>query len=268
MVQKVFSDQIGNFVSIPYPPRRIISLVPSQSELLFDLGLDSEVMGITKFCVHPEKWFRLKPKVGGTKNFWLDVIDQIKPELIIGNKEENYEEGIKKLQLKYPVWISDIVTFQDALDMIKTVAEMTGKETEGLSIISNIHSSFNQLLQPAHKQRALYLIWRNPWMGIGKQTFIHSMLEKAGFANVLVNHERYPELTDLDIKSLNPEVVFLSSEPFPFKEDHVTEMKHLAPNAQIKLVDGEMFSWYGSRLIKAPDYFNKVWSSLQNENQL
>ena len=268
MEQKVCIDQLGNSVSIAYPPVRIISLVPSQTELLFDLCLDKEVIGITKYCVHPIEWSKRKLKVGGTKNFWFDVIDKIKPDLIIGNKEENYEAGIKELQLKYPVWMSDVVTVEDALDMIKAIAEMTGKETEGLSLTSIIQSSFKQLPTNKTKQRALYLIWHTPWMGIGRQTFIHTMLKKAGFDNVLEDYDRYPELTFTAIQKLDPEVVLLSSEPFPFKEKHVEEMRAILPKAQIKLVDGEMFSWYGSRLIKAPDYFNKVWSSLQNGHQL
>ena len=260
MERKVFVDQIGNIVSIPHSPSRIVSLVPSQTELLFDLGLDKEVAGITKFCVHPDALMAKKKKVGGTKNFWFDVIDQINPDLIIGNKEENYEEGIKQLQLKYPVWISDIITLDDALDMITAVAEMTRKESEGLKIVSDIQSAFNSVVT-TQKRRALYLIWHEPWMGVGGQTFIHSMLEKAGFINVLENCNRYPELTETHIQELNPEVVLLSSEPFPFNEAHVAEMRNILPNAKIKLVDGEIFSWYGSRLIKVPAYFNGLFAS-------
>lgn len=255
MEQRVFLDQLSNPVSIPYPPKRIISLVPSQTELLFDLGLRDEILGITKFCIHPHDGTNKILKVGGTKNFWFDVIDAIKPDLIIGNKEENYEAGIKQLQSKYPVWMSDIVTVEDALAMIKSIADITGKETEGLSITTAIQSSFTKLPINKTRLRALYLIWRNPWMGIGRQTFIHAMMEKAGFANVLENYERYPELTVADIQMLDPEIVLLSSEPYPFNEAHLAEMKALLPNTNIKLVDGEMFSWYGSRLIKAPDYF-------------
>lgn len=256
-------DQIGNIIYIHHSPVRIVSLVPSQTELLFDLGLDKEVAGITKFCMRPDVWMTQKKKVGGTKNFWFDVIDQLNPDLIIGNKEENYEEGIKQLQLKYPVWVSDIITLDDALDMIKAVAEMTGKEIEGNSVLSNIQTSFNHLPVISKPQRALYLIWRNPWMGIGKQTFIHAMLEKAGLSNALKNYDRYPELTEKEIQELNPEVVLLSSEPFPFNEEHLAEVKAILPNAIIKLVDGEMFSWYGSRLIKAPAYFNDLFATGQ-----
>lgn len=257
MSQRFFTDQLGNKISVPFPPKRIISLVPSQTELLFDLGLDKEIVGITKFCVHPDNWLEKKQIVGGTKNFWFDVIDRLSPDLILGNKEENYQEGVTQLQAKYPVWMSDIVTFDDALEMIRTIGKVTGKGTEGISLVSKIKTAFN-LSVVAQNQRTLYLIWRNPWMGIGKHTFIHAMLQKAGFINVLESKDRYPELIDKDIRELNPDVIMLSSEPFPFTEEHMTEVKSIVPNAIVRLVDGEMFSWYGSRLMKAPDYFNSL----------
>ena len=256
-MERIFIDQVGSTVSIPSTPTRIISLVPSQTELLFDLGLDKEVVGITKFCVHPEEWLGMKQTVGGTKHFWFDRIDQLQPDLIIGNKEENYLEGIERLQTKYPVWISDVITFDDSLDMIRMISEITGKKEEGFSLVSKVNSSFEEI-EHLQKKRALYLIWCNPWLGAAGQTFIHTMMEKAGFVNVLRERERYPELSIEDIRTLNPEVILLSSEPFPFKEEHAIEMKALLPNAEIKLVDGELFSWYGSRLIKAPAYFNKL----------
>src|SRR6478736_9159490 len=144
MDQRIFIDQLGNAVSIPHPPSRIISLVPSQTELLFDLGLNEEVVGITKFCVHPREWLGTKKIVGGTKSFWFDQIDQLQPDLIIGNKEENYQEGIKQLQIKYPVWISDVISFEDSFNMIRSISEITGKKDKGLATISKINSSFGK----------------------------------------------------------------------------------------------------------------------------
>ena len=177
MEHRTFKDQVGSAVSIGHPPSRIISLVPSQTELLFDLGLDKEVIGITKFCVHPEEWLHAKQIVGGTKNFWFDKIEELEPDLIIGNKEENYLEGIERLQLKYPVWISDVITFEDSLDMIRMISEITDKKDEGFSIVSKIESVFQEI-KSAQKLRALYLIWRNPWLGAAEQTFIHTMMER------------------------------------------------------------------------------------------
>ncbi len=249
-----FTDQLGQAIELKDPPSRIISLVPSQTELLFDLGLEEEVVGITRFCVHPGSWFQSKTKVGGTKNFQLDKIDSLSPDLIIGNKEENDRERIEKLKGKYPVWMSDIVTLEDALSMIQSVGAIVQKEPQAKTIIQQIREGFKG---PGVKSpmRVLYLIWKNPWMVAGKNTFINSMLEQIGLLNVL-QEERYPVLTDEAILELSPEVILLSSEPYPFREKHVDELKKLVPGARIQLVDGEMFSWYGSRLIKAPDYFN------------
>lgn len=246
---------MGNVLSLELPLKRIISLVPSQTELLYDLGLDQEVVGITKFCVHPPHWLKEKPIIGGTKKFHFETIDRLQPDLIIGNKEENYREGIELLQKKYPVWMSEIVTLDDALSMIFSVSEIAGKQSSGASIVERIRKSFEEM-EPT-KSSVLYVIWKKPWMGTGKGTFINSMLEIIGLENVLQS-ERYPELTEGEIKELNPEVLLLSSEPYPFQEEHIEELKRIVPRSKIILVDGEMFSWYGSRLLKAPDYFKSL----------
>ncbi len=250
-------DQMGNGFRIFEPPQRIVSLVPSQTELLFDLGLDEQVVGVTKFCIYPKEWRSSKSIVGGTKNFNFNVIDQLKPDLLIGNKEENYQEGISKLQQNYPVWMSDITTLGDAMTMIRSIARITNKKHEGIEMIGKIHLAFNSLniIKPL---RTLYLMWRDPWMGVGNKTFINSMIEKIGLKNVLESSERYPELSVNQIKELNPSIVLLSSEPFPFSEKHTNEVRKILPNARILLVDGEMFSWYGSRMAKAPNYFNSI----------
>lgn len=256
MAIKTYTDQLGNELVGDFPPGRIISLVPSQTELLHDLGLKEEVVGITKFCVHPSSWHSSKPKVGGTKTFLFDQIDVLKPDLIIGNKEENYREGIEALQARYPVWMSDIKNLDEALAMIRSVGELVGKKEKADSLASRITMQFKSLrLHPP--RRVLYLIWRKPWMAAGNDTFIHNMLEKLGLVNCL-SVPRYPELSNELIRELNPEVVLLSSEPFPFKEKHITEIQFLVPQASVQLVDGEFFSWYGSRLALAPDYFSSL----------
>lgn len=249
-----FTDQLQRTISFSYPPRRIVSLVPSQTELLFDLGLDEQIVGITKFCVHPLDKVKAKTKVGGTKNFNLDTIRLLQPDLIIGNKEENYHTGIEALEKEFPVWMSDIVTLQDALGMIQSVGKLTEKSLEADLLVERIRNSFSSIERRATCS-VLYLIWKSPWMAAGKHTFIDSMLSTIGLENVL-KETRYPELSDSQIQALDPEVVFLSSEPYPFKDRHITELKELLPNSSIQLVDGEMFSWYGSRLATSVDYFN------------
>ena len=250
-------DPSGNEVVFHFPPQKIISLVPSQTELLFDLGLETRVCGITKFCVHPKQWRNTKTIIGGTKNFWFDVIDEIKPDLIIGNKEENYKEGILELREKYPVWISDIVSLDDSLQTVKSIGEITDTSDKAADIARQIENSFS-LLKKFESQSVLYMIWRNPWMAVASNTFIHTMLSKMGLKNCLAEKSRYPELDVAEIKALAPDIIFLSSEPFPFQEKHIEELQQICPDARIMLVDGEMFSWYGSRLIQAPAYFNSL----------
>jgi len=238
------------------PALRIVSLVPSQTELLFDLALDNEVVGITKFCVHPEHWKESKTIVGGTKNVKLDVIDSLKPDLVIANKEENTKGDVEALMKKYKVWVSDVRNVDDAYKMIRTVGDLTDKRTEADVLVSEIKNSFSEIELPKIKS-ALYLIWRKPWMAAGSDTFINEMMRIAGFENVVVDI-RYPDLSDEQIRGLNPEFVLLSSEPYPFKEQHVDALKKLLPSSKVMLVDGEMFSWYGSRMREMAGYFEEL----------
>ena len=256
MKKKQSTDQLGRAIEFNFPPQRIISLVPSQTELLFDLNLADRVVGITKFCVHPPNWFLSKTKVGGTKKFNFDIIHSLHPDLIIGSKEENYEKGINELALKYPVWASDIISWEDALSMIKDIGNLVDENEKAELLLDRIKNKFEKV-NPVPVKRVLYLIWRNPWMAAGKNTFINTMLSKIGLVNCL-EVERYPELSVDDMRKLSPEVILLSSEPFPFQRKHIEELQSLLPDTKIILVDGEMFSWYGSRLLKAVDYFSAL----------
>ncbi len=238
-------------------PKRIISLVPSQTELLHDLGLEEEVIGITKFCVHPEKWFRTKTRIGGTKTIDIEKIKQLQPDLIIANKEENEKEQVEALQSIAPVWMSDIHTLEDALQMIRIVGDITFRKEQATRIAATIANNF-ATLHPIQEQSALYLIWRKPWMTIGKDTFIHHMMSHIGLRNVYEDLGRYPEISEENMKDRNPSLVLLSSEPYPFKEQHIAELQRILPEAKIMLVDGEMFSWYGSRLLYSTAYFKEL----------
>ncbi len=256
-----FPDQIGNTVSLSSSPKRIISLVPSQTELLFDLGLDEDIVGITRYCVHPKEKCARKPRIGGTKKFDFDLIDKLKPELILGNREENYKEGIERLLSKYPVWMSDIITLEDAYDMIVLVGEMVGRKAKADEIVSEIKSKMDGLENKAGIKVA-YFMWRKPYMVAGGDTFINEMIKKCGLVNVFENIERYPEVTLEQVEEAKPDIILLSSEPFPFKEKHFDEFREKSPSTKIMLVDGEMFSWYGSRLIKAARYFRELRKDL------
>ncbi|TDN40542.1 cobalamin-binding protein [Hymenobacter sp. UV11] len=252
------TDQLGRRVAVPFPPQRIVSLVPSQTELLFDLGLGNRVAGITKFCIHPPEARQTATIIGGTKNFDFDKIKALKPDLIIGNKEENYQAGIEELTAHYPVWLSDISTLPQALDMIKRVAFIAGEKERGEDMATEITASFASLTAPQPLIPAAYFIWRKPYMVAASSTFINDMLSRAGFRNVFAGLGRYPEITSEQLRAAAPERILLSSEPYPFGEKHVAELQEICPAAKIQLVDGELFSWYGSRLRLSAAYFNRL----------
>jgi ABC-type Fe3+-hydroxamate transport system substrate-binding protein len=248
-------DQIGVTVNVTNKPNRIISLVPSQTELLYDLGLREEVVGITKFCVHPNNWFKSKDRIGGTKKLNLDKIRDLDPDLIIANKEENTQEEIETLQKEFPVWTSDIHNLDSAVEMIDQIGVMTNCIPKAQQLIHQIFEAQGNLER--NNKRVLYLIWHDDMMGAGQGTFIDSMLNLAGFDNA-IQETRYPMLSLKEVHNLNPDFIFLSSEPFPFKEKHKLEYQAKFPDAHVVLVDGELFSWYGSRLLKSFDYFRKL----------
>ena len=253
-------------VEISSSPMRIISFVPSQTELLYDLGLNDEVVGITKFCIHPQHWLKEKTIVGGTKQLNHQKIESLKPDLIIGNKEENSKNDIELLMQKYPVWMSDINTLNEALQMIESIANITQTSQKGNQLIEKINHEF-ELLPHANqsKKRIAYFIWNKPMMVAGKDNFINSILSSLGFENVFANQlnsplisYRYPQITSTELAAAAPDTIYLSSEPFPFKDKHVQQFKAICPDAEIKIVNGEMFSWYGSRLSFAPTYFKTL----------
>lgn len=240
-------------------PKKIISLVPSQTELLFYLGLNEEVIGITKFCVHPQEWFHSKTKIGGTKNINTQKIKLLQPNLILANKEENVKEQIKIVEKIAPIYLSDVNTFDDALEMIKTIGTLTNKEQASKKLITEIQNKFSQLTTiQLPLITCCYLIWKEPYLTVGGNTFINAMLQKCGFKNIFEDEKRYPEISLKQLSSLNCEYLLLSSEPYPFQQKNIAEIQSYLPKIKIVLVDGEMFSWYGSRMLQAADYFKQI----------
>jgi ABC-type Fe3+-hydroxamate transport system substrate-binding protein len=267
MSDYLFTDQMNRKIQLDKQPIRIISLVPSQTELLYSLGLDEEIVGQTKFCIHPKEKHQTKTIVGGTKNIDFETIAILKPDLIIGNKEENDQKQMEYLMQHYQVWMSDINNLNEAYEMIDSLGKITGKLAAADQIIYQIKYVFkdleNYLLKLINYKKCAYFIWRKPFMVAGNNTFINYILEYLKFENVFLNEtERYPATNAVILAEKNPEIVFLSSEPYPFKQKHIDEIQHILPNAKILLVDGEMFSWYGSRLIKSAPYFKRLLAML------
>ncbi len=262
-------DQLGNKLLINFPPCRIVSLVPSQTEFLFDIGMNDEIVGVTRFCIHPSDKVRKREQIGGTKKFDIEKIRSLNPDLIIGNKEENYEEGITELSKHFPVWMSDVFTIRDSLDMMTELGRIVNRKGEAENLVNKIENGFasnpGKLKNGKKGRSCAYFIWRKPYMVAAGNTFIDNMLQMFGMKNVFSGLDRYPEIEPQLLVELDPDYIFLSSEPYAFGEKHFNEFKAFAPKAKVILVDGEMFSWYGSRLKMAPAYFADLNSRLVNE---
>lgn len=256
-------DQIGEKITLMGFPNRIVSLVPSQTELLYDLGLHQEVVGITKFCIHPAAWHLQKTKVGGTKNINLQKVKALRPDLIIANKEENTKEDILALREVCPVYTSDIQSLDDAYRMMTDTATLTNRRSQADNLIQTIRSQFSGIKPTLNHLRVAYLIWKNPYMAAGHSTFIHHILELTGMKNVFEHLPRYPQFSIEALQLLSPDVILLSSEPFPFSDKHISDFRLCFPDTQIALVDGEMFSWYGSRLQFTSQYLAHLADILQ-----
>lgn len=257
-----FIDQTGRSVSIAPSPKRIISLVPSQTELLYDLQLGDRVVGITKFCIHPTEWFRHKQRVGGTKTINIPIIQTLRPDLIIANKEENVKEQVNELCNHFPVWVSDINTLHDATSMIHSLGEICACDSVASEITKKIERGFDSFHPRKNKPSVVYMIWRDPYMTVGGDTFINDILLRCGFNNLFTGELRYPEVSIQTLVDLRPSFILLSSEPYPFKQKHIDELQTHLPDSKIMLVDGEMFSWYGSRLIKSANYLSELLRSI------
>ncbi len=255
-------DQLGNHIRLKKVPKRIVSLVPSQSEFLWDLGLQTELLGITKFCIHPKLMYKNTMRVGGTKNPDIEKIKSLAPDIIIGNKEENEKSVIEELSKDYPVWMSDVNTPEQALDMMTALGALLGKQNEASQLLSKVEDSIKRSKNIFNGERVAYFIWNDPYYFAGSHTFIHSVLKHAGFSNVLEAYPRYPEKNLDELRTHRPEYCFLSSEPYPFKEEHAIRIKQVLPETKVVFVDGESFSWYGSRLIYLYDYLLKLKTSL------
>lgn len=242
-------------------PQSVVSLVPSITELVIDLIGNQRVIGRTKFCIHPKEVVKQIFRIGGTKNVRVaDVID-LAPDLVLANLEENDKEQVLAIAKHTPTVATNIKNVADNAQLIQDL----GKLLDAQSRASIIQQETEIVLNSAPAQRTyrtVYLIWRKPYMSVGGDTFISSMLHHFGYENVFSDSDRYPS-TDLEeLKAIKPELVMLSSEPYPFKPEHIQELQQALPESKVLLVDGEAFSWYGSRIAKMGSYFQDLRNSL------
>lgn len=261
----ICTDQLGRTITLNFEQDnlKIVSLVPSQTEYLFDIGLAENIVGITKFCIHPADAIKNKTIIGGTKNINIEKILALQPSIVFANKEENEQSQVEELMKHVPVWISDIYTLEDAYQMMLQLGELFDKSIKANVLVSQIRENFLSLPKPTKSIRVAYFIWRGPYMLAGENTFIDFLLQKMGLVNIsheLASNSRYPEIEEEVLRNLNPAVIYLSSEPYPFKNKHIEELQAICPEASIQLVDGELFSWYGSRLKYTAAYMQELLS--------
>lgn len=258
-----FFDQLQQEIYLEKTPKRIVSLVPSQTELLVDLGLEKSIVGVTKFCVHPTSLRKKKTVVGGTKTINIKKIKALKADIILCNKEENTKEIVETCLQFAPTHVSNIFTIDDVVALINQYGEIfdcVSKSSEIRNELNKKLTDFQQFIKNKKTIKIAYFIWKNPWMVAGNNTFINHLLQLNNFENVFGNKTRYPEIDVFKLPVLD--TILLSSEPYPFQEKHILELQNTLPKAKVLLVDGEMFSWYGSRLLKSFDYFKILRNSI------
>ncbi len=255
---------LQSVTDLKYTPARIVSLVPSQTELLHFLDLNNETIAITKFCVHPKEWLGSKIIIGGTKNIQTMRIKNLHPDLIIANKEENNKEQVEELAKDYPVWLTDVNNLDGALQMIQDVGRLTNTTGNAEKLAEEITRNFARLKINDVPIATAYIIWQKPFMTVGGGTFINDMLGRCGLQNIFAGKTRYPQISIAQLKEAGCRLLLLSSEPYPFNQKHIEGLQAYLPDTKILLVDGEMFSWYGSRLLQAPAYFNKLITQINS----
>jgi ABC-type Fe3+-hydroxamate transport system substrate-binding protein len=237
---------------------RIVSLVPSITELLCDLGLADQIAGRTGFCIHPRETVRAIPKVGGTKDVKLDKLRALGPTHVIVNVDENRRETVEEIARFVPhVIVTHPRAPRDNLALYRLIGGLFGREEEAERLCAAFEEAWAQARADAaarEPREVLYLIWRDPWMTVGPDTYVSRMLAAFGWRTLPADSDdRYPEI-DPAAYAGRVGHVLLSSEPFHFRERHVPEVEALVPGARVSLIDGEMTSWYGSRAIAGLRY--------------
>ncbi|MCG3152818.1 MAG: Vitamin B12-binding protein [bacterium] len=244
-----------------------MSLVPSLTESLAELGAAGSLAGVTDWCWYPTEVVAPLPKVGGTKTPHLDRIRDLQPDLILVNEEENRREDVEALAADFPCLVTFPRTVADNIDLVSLLGAITGEDAtaaEWTSRMRSLEAEVRATMQQRAARSLAYLIWRKPYMTINRDTYVHSVLELLHCANPWGNAtDRYPAITVDELESEDPDMVCLSSEPFPFEEKHVAEYEALLPGSravqqgQVFVDDGTLYCWYGTRWVRALEHFLK-----------
>lgn len=257
------NDHVNRSLQYEYPPKKIISIAPGITETLYALELDKEMIGRTRYCIYPADKVKRAEIVGGTKDIDLEKIKMLQPDLILAEKEENTKEIVEQLEEFFPVFVAEVQSVKGAYRMIDDMGKLTGKENTAKNLLASIQSEFENLPQVKNK-RAAYVIWRNPNMVVGRDTYINSLLSQLGYMNPFANlSSRYPVVTEEELKEAELDTIFLATEPFHFKEKRIKEFQQFLPEVNPLIVNGEMF-WYGAKMKEAVSYLRKLVSEQLN----
>lgn len=251
-------DALGRSVELPDVPRRIVSLVPSITETLFAFGAGEAVAGVTKFCVEPAEAVAAKAKVGGTKNVDIQRTLALQPDLVIANMEENERRDIEQLTAAgVPVYVTYPRTVAEGIQMMRDIAALTGTNATAQTYIQDAEAELERALA-ANEARGLVRvfcpIWRNPWMTIGRETYMHDFITVCGGCNVFAGKMgRYPQITLAEVARRAPQVTLLPDEPYRFRPQHMAELEAYPQvpavrDRRIYLLDGKHLCWYGPRI--------------------
>jgi ABC-type Fe3+-hydroxamate transport system substrate-binding protein len=254
----IFTDALYRPIEIKQAPQRIVSLVPSITEALFTFGLGESVVGVTRFCVEPSDGVAAKQKVGGTKTLDVTHVRELQPDLVIANVEENRPEDVRQL---IAAGLNVMVTFPRTvaagIDMMRQIAEMTDSMAAARPIIDEASAALTEARARSESRRPLRVfcpIWRNPWMSVGPDTYIHDFLHVCGGLNIFSRrHDRYP-ITDLnEIARRDPQVILLPDEPYRFAAKHLPEITKYdyisaVRDRRVHLIEGKHLCWYGPRI--------------------
>jgi ABC-type Fe3+-hydroxamate transport system substrate-binding protein len=255
---RLVDDQLGRQVILPDRPKRIISLCPSETETLAALVTPDRIVGCTTYCKYPETLVSGLTKIGGTKRLDFRAIQALRPDLIVSVREENSEEQITALAKDFPTLILDPVDHATTFESIHMLGAAVGEPKRAAALAADIEAALAGL-EKVRGQRALYLIWRKPYMAAGSATFIDGMLHTLGFENAASGLSgRYPVIDDGALNQVFPEVILAASEPFPFEEKHRAELQARFPTCRICLVDGEAFGWHGVRTLQVTATLNAL----------
>ncbi len=243
---------------IRFKEGKIVSLVPSLTELLYYLGLGEFVVGVTRYCIHPPEALFKSTVLAGTKNFSVKELLATGAHWVLTNREENPKDRVEKIIDHLPVVLTEINKPDDLIPLLHWLSKQYPQCKPIAQTLEQSIIGLPNELGGLGNGRVLYLIWNKPIMAVGGDTFISTMLNMAGYKNATGHLKRYPAIEPQQLISFKPDFLFLSSEPYPFKDEHIAYFKSLLPETQVLLVDGEPFSWYGNRVLNLPAYLKTL----------